>query len=109
MPRNGAYRHKITIQTPTETLDGFGQAVKSWSTFATPFASVEPLQGREYFSSSQFQAEVTTRVRLHYLSGVTAKMRVSWDGRIYNIQSIINPAERNREMQLMCSEGVNDG
>jgi len=107
--RSGIYRHKITIQQPTESVDAFGQAIKSWSTYAQPFAAVEPLRGREYFASQQFNAEITTRIRLRYLSGVTPKMRVSFDGRIYNIQSIIDVSERNRETHLMCSEGVNDG
>ena len=107
--RNGRYRHKIIIQQVSESIDSFGQAIKTWSTFSQPFASVEPLQGREFFSANQFASEVTVRIRLHYLTGVTTKMRVSFDDRIYNIQSVINPSERGREMQLMCSEGVNDG
>ena len=107
--RNGRYRHKVTIQQPTETVDAAGQAVKSWSTFAQPYASIEPLRGREYFSAERFESEITVRIRLQYLSGVTSKMRVSFDSRTYNIESVIDPMERGREMQLMCSQGLNDG
>lgn len=107
--RAGLFRHKLTIETPTEIVDSYGQAVKSWSTYSTPFGSVEPLQGREYFASNQFDSEVTVRIRLRHDPGITTRMRVSFDSRLYNIQSIITPAERGREMQLMCSEGLNDG
>lgn len=33
-------------------------------------------------------------------------MRVSYDGKVYDIQSIININERNREIELMCEEQV---
>lgn len=107
--RAGTYRHKITIETPTETIDAFGQAVKSWDTYAQPFAAVEPLQGREFFASSEVQSEVTTRIRMHYQSGITTKMRVSYGGLVYDIQAVINPKLMNGELQLMCSEGVTNG
>ena len=44
------------------------------------------------------------------LSALTGKMRINWNGKIYNIEGPpVNLYERNREMHLMCSEGVNDG
>lgn len=107
--RNGRYRHKITIETVSEVTDSHGQAIKTWTIFAQPFASVEPLQGKEYLTSNAYDSDVTVRIRLQHLSGVTTKMRVSFDSRIYNIRSVINPWERGREMQLMCDEGLNDG
>ncbi len=109
MPRGGAYRHKITIQQVTEAKDGFGQMVKSWATFAQPFAAVEALAGSEPFLSDAPTSIVSTRIRMRYQSGVTAKMRVSYDGRIYNIENIIDKSERNKELHLMCSEGKNNG
>lgn len=105
--RSGRLRHKVTIQTASEAIDSFGQAIKTWSTYAQPFASVEPLNGKEFFTANADNSEVTVRIRLRYLAGLTTKMRVLWDSRYYNIQSIIDPAERTAEMVLMCSEGLN--
>lgn len=98
------YRHRVVIQEAQEAADSYGQAVVTWTTFATVWASVEPLQGREFFNAEQQQAEVTTRIRIRYLAGVTAKMRVNWGGRLYNIRSVIDERERRRAMQLMCDE-----
>jgi SPP1 family predicted phage head-tail adaptor len=110
MPRAGDYRHLVTIEAPVETTDSFGQAIKSWSTFATPYAAIEPLRGREFFASAQISAEITVRIRMRYLPGVTEKMRVVHNGKYYNIISPpINPNERNRELHLMCGEGLNAG
>lgn len=109
MPRSGAYRHKITIEEHAEALDSHGQAIKTWSTFAQPFAAVEPLSGQELFASAQYNAEVTTRIRMRYQSGVTPLMRIQYGSRIYNIEAIIDKSERTKELHLMCSEGLNDG
>lgn len=107
--RSGRLRHKVTVEQVTETIDEFGQAIKSWSTFAQPFAAIEPVSGREYFAAQQVDSEVTVKITMRYLSGLTTKMRISWGGKIYNIQSIIDPAERTAMQTLMCSEGLNDG
>ena len=89
--------------------DAYGVPNTTWGTFATVWAAVEPLQGREFWAQQQVQSEITTRVRIRYLAGVTSKMRILYGSRILNIKSPIDPKERHAEMQLMCSEGVNDG
>ena len=43
---------------------------------------------------------------MRYLSGIVPKMRVKVGSRIFDILSIINVDERNRELQLMCRESV---
>lgn len=106
--RAGRLRHKVIIQTPTEVNDSQGQPIKTWSTYAQPFASVEPLNGNELFTASGVNSKVIARIRLRYLAGLTTKMRILFDNRYYNIESPIDPAERNAEIVLMCSEGLQD-
>ena len=100
----GSLRHRITIQSVTETEDTFGGTTEVWGTHATVWASIEPLSGRELLQAQQVQAEVTHRVRCRYVSGVTSKMRVLYGARYFNIITPINPEERNRELALMCKE-----
>ena len=107
--RAGRLRHLVVIQEPTETNDSQGQAIKAWGTFATVHAAVEPLNGREYFAAAQINAETTTKIVIRWLDGITQKMRISYDSKVYNIESIRNIGERDRQIELMCSEGVNDG
>lgn len=102
-------RERITIQQPARVADAHGQMVETWTTFATVWAAIEPLQGREFFSAQQENAETKTRIRIRYREGVMPDMRVVYDSRYYNIRSVINPREHDREMQLMCTEGVNLG
>lgn len=74
--RAGDLRHKIVVQKLSTTKSGTGELVESWSEHATRRATVEPLKGREFFDARQIAAEVTTRIRLRHLDGITAKMRI---------------------------------
>lgn len=100
----GALRHRVTIQKATESINEKGETVPTWETFATVWAAVEPLRGREYFQSNAIQSELTTRIRIRYLAGVNPHMRVLYNGRTFHIQAVIDVDERHREMQLMCIE-----
>ncbi len=107
--RAGRLNKKVIIESLTETVDGVGQAVKTWSTFNQPWASIDPINGREYFSGNQLKDTMKVKIKIRYLSGVTEKMRVNWNGKLYNIEGIVNVFERDKEMFLLCSEGTNDG
>jgi SPP1 family predicted phage head-tail adaptor len=98
------FRHRITLQELVTGQDEAGQPVQEWQDVATVWGAVEPLRGREYFAAQQVQSEVTTRIRIRYRSGVRPDMRVLYDGRLYNINAVIDPEERHMELQLMCKE-----
>jgi SPP1 family predicted phage head-tail adaptor len=102
----GKLRHRITVEETTETQEADGSVIENWSAFATAQGSIEPISGREYFAAQTTQAEVTHRISLRYLTGVTPKMRVKYGSRIFDILSVINVDERNRELQLMCRESI---
>jgi SPP1 family predicted phage head-tail adaptor len=104
--RSGKLRHQIAIMQAVETRSATGQPVVTWATFATVFASVEPLRGREFFASKQIQAQVDVRIRIRYLEGVVPKMRVIFGTKTYLIDSVIDPEERHIEMQIMAQEVV---
>lgn len=105
--------HRITIQTPVETQNTYGEPEIRWQNLSTGvWASIEPLSGREYFTSRQMNAEIEARIRLRHRPDITAKMKVVHDNTCvcsstateeYLIESIINVGERNRELQLMCT------
>jgi SPP1 family predicted phage head-tail adaptor len=72
---------------------------------------VEPLNGREYFRAQEMQAETKVRMRLRYgseIAAISQDWRATYDGKTYDILSIIQPSEINQEIILMCGEGVND-
>ncbi len=103
--RAGKMRHRIRIYLPSETQDSAGSIVQGPpSLLFEDWASIEPLQGREFEAAKSYAVEITHRVRMRHRPGVTEKMRVMYGERIFDIQSVINVNERNVEMQLMCLE-----
>jgi len=102
----GKLRNRVTIEQVAETQDSDGSVIETWSNYAGAQAAIEPISGREYFAAQTTQADVTHRISLRYVSGVTPKMRVKYGSRVFDILSVININERNRELQLMCRESI---
>ena len=100
----GKLRHKIEIQSPLETRDTNGEVSTVWIATGIVWASVEPLSGRELWLAQQIQSEVSVRIRLRYLRGITTGHRVNFGGRLFDIKAAINAAERNEELELLCTE-----
>lgn len=110
--RSGRLRHRVTIERRTTTTDAHGDQLDTWTTMATVWAAIEPLNGREYFAASGEASEVTARIRLRYqseLAGMTTADRVTHNGVNYDIRSVINPEQRGMELVLMCSIGARNG
>ena len=99
-------RHQVQIQQSVVTRDTTGAEIETWQDVATRHAEIAPLVGREQFLAQQINATTSHRVRLRYLPGVTPKMRVLYGARILMIDGILNPEERNIELQLVCTEVV---
>jgi SPP1 family predicted phage head-tail adaptor len=106
--RAGKLRHKIIIQRKSTaiTRGDYGEETQGWTTFKELHAEIDPPKSREFFATGQTQAEVTTRVRIRYIPNIEPTMRVKFGSRYMNINSIINPDERNRELIMMCNEWV---
>lgn len=102
--RIGQLRHRITLQSKTATQDAYGAETVTWKNEKEVHASVDSLNGREYFLAQQMQSEVTHKIRFRYIPGLTPAWRVKWGTRIFDIKSAINPEEKNSEWILMCKE-----
>lgn len=103
----GRLRHRIAIQSASESLDDFGSTTKVWSTDTTVWGHVEPLSGQEKFEAQQVVGEVTHKITTrYYSSGITPDMRLVYDSRTFEILSVIDVREHNRAMELLCKEMV---
>lgn len=101
--RAGNLRNKITIEQKTVTQDENGDLTETWSTFATPWARIEPLRGREFLEARAINNELTVRFYIRYRAGVTQDMRIrDADGNLYDITAPLHINHRNRELQIMA-------
>ena len=103
-------RQVVTIEQRGSGETGYGENAVSWTAYASNVrASVEPMSGREALVSAANQGTHVTRIVMRYLAGVTPQMRVVYDGRNYNIQSVANVGTRDRMLELICVVGGDDG
>jgi len=103
------YRHKITIQEFVEEVDEYGTPIGSdWQDKITVWASIEPIRGSEYIQLQNTQAELSTRIRMRYRPDITPAMRVLYQDRVFDIQSVIDINEQHTHLELMCVEKVSD-
>ena len=107
MLRAGELRHRVDLHSNTgATRNAFGEKPESWAAVATSLpAKVEPLTGRELWSSQQIQPDISHKVTIRYLAGLNAKMRVIFGTRTFNVEGPPkNIEERNIMLELMCRE-----
>lgn len=86
--RAGDLDRKLVIEEPTGTRNGIGENIETWSEFATVWAKRLPVKANEYYATDQVNAPVEAVFRIRWLSGLTAAMRISYDGKYYDILSI---------------------
>ena len=105
----GTLRHRITIQTRTETQDAVGGYSESWATLtgngSVP-AAIWPVKSVEASDAMKLENQVTHQIRIRYRSGITTKHRIIFGSRTFSIVSIKNWEERNIYLDLMTTEDI---
>lgn len=102
----GDLRQRITIQQLGSGQDTDGSPNGTWTDFATVWAEVKPLSGREKLAAQQVEAEVTHAVTIRYCAGVVPKMKILFGAREFNIRNVLNTDEQNVEMRILATEKV---
>jgi len=104
--RAGDLRHRLIIESPQRLSDGAGGATVTWAQVASVWANIKPVSARELRSAEQRAEKVTHTITLRYRSDIDATMRLVGEGRIFNIDAIINEAERDQWLKCFCVEGL---
>lgn len=106
--RSGLLRHYITFQRETVSGTGDrGQATTAWAVVSGSSivnASVETLSGRELEIARQVHPEADTKITCRWRPGIRETDRINFAGRLFNIGWINNIDQRNRYLELYCTE-----
>jgi SPP1 family predicted phage head-tail adaptor len=102
--QSGKLRESITIQQKTDVISDSGEAVATWTTYASMFADIRTPSGREFFGQDKFNATVSHVVTVRWNAGITPAMRVLWGSRVLNIIYISEDRQHAKMMQLNCME-----
>ena len=100
----GNLTDRIVIEQAAETRNSVGEVSLSWSTFATVWADVQALSGREAERYGQIVGFTGHKVTIRQLLGVKVSMRIVWEGSRTLEIGAINEYERGWYLELICTE-----
>ena len=100
----GNLADRIVIEQAAETRNSVGEVTLSWSTFATVWADVQALSGREAERYGQIVGFTGHKVTIRTLPGVKVAMRVIYEGTRTLEIGAINEYERGWYLELICTE-----
>lgn len=118
----GKYRHVVTFQRlKDEAQNLYGETSVNvdvnWEDAFTARVGIFPISGRELLAldGQMRQGEISHRIVLRYMKGISAQMRIKFGQRTFEITAPpVNNYERNDELVLYCKErdvmptGVNE-
>lgn len=107
--RAGRLRHQVILQSRSTTPNDYNEPVVSWSAVGTYRAAIEPVTGRERFASAERVAEGQVRIIMRYVGAITEENRIVHGSTVYDIKAVVNKNEIDREYELICQKGVDDG
>jgi len=93
----GKLDRRIQIKNKTITRDAYGAEVIVYEVFATVWAEMLPITGREYFAANQTVNESMVKFRIRYKTGFDESAIISYGGSDYDILYI---AEIGRKSAL---------
>lgn len=99
----GALRERVTVQVASGATNALGETVLTWSNSSAVWASVEGVSVREALVAGKQEVNITHRVRLRYLPGLTQSHRFAWRGRTLEIVSLLERSNRS-EHEAICQE-----
>lgn len=81
----GRLNQRITLQKQMETTAPSGQLVGEWQDVCTIWAQVECTNAQTLDGDGYTQHEGLYRFYIRWRKGITASMRIKWDGRIFTL------------------------
>lgn len=97
----GPLYRRAVLQSASSTQGSAGDAVVSYTTVATVWASKRDTRGREFLAAGTTMAEIETLITIRYRSDVRPRWRVQMDSRNYDIEGVAEIGRRDG-LELRC-------
>jgi SPP1 family predicted phage head-tail adaptor len=100
----GQLDKRMILQAPTIARADDGAETITWTSLATIWAGIRSLRGREYWQARQVNSDVSHEVTIRYRARISPRFRLIFEGRTFEILTIINSDEGRESLILMCKE-----
>jgi len=102
----GRLNKRVTIKREDDTVNALNQKSKGLVDVATVWASVAPVRGAERYELQKLHEEITYRIYMRYRSGITADMFIECEGRLFDIQSVIDVDFEHKMLEIDAVEKI---
>jgi SPP1 family predicted phage head-tail adaptor len=100
----GKLNRKIQVMELAQISDGGGGYEDALTPVKTVWASINPVSGREYWQAQQAQAQISHKIIIRYTTELNRSNVLSFNGKNFDIQYIINVQESNRFLEIHVLE-----
>jgi SPP1 family predicted phage head-tail adaptor len=110
MATRGQKRHLVSLDTPTSTPDGSGGYIEGWAALSPPtrYAEIKPATARdlERVVANAVESTASHLLTMDYHAQVTTKTRITFGTRVFTVDGVQNPEERNITLVIAATEVV---
>lgn len=101
----GKFDRRITFQSEVVTVNSFNEdSTSSWVDLVTTWAQLMPTTGTETYIADQLTVTNTVSFMIRYRTDINEMMRVVFEGKVYKIVSITEPAGTRRSYWQVKTE-----
>jgi SPP1 family predicted phage head-tail adaptor len=96
----------VTVESPTDSADGFGGFSTSWATKTTIWCKYEERNGEVPLKNGKLTTETGVIFTTVYRDDVLTSDRLVLDGLVYDIKRVDNLNRKNEYLVIYCDSGV---
>lgn len=114
MPAAYARNRRVQLQAKSTTCDAAGQPLNTWTTYATVWANIRNQRGLQSIQGDREISAVQSSINIHYRADITAGHRLvdvtlPDTPVVYDIAAVLPDLARKAYMDLVCTQGANNG
>lgn len=98
-------RHQVELRTRTETVNGLGEYIGSYSSTATVWADVSPLSQGELYRAQRLGQTTSHRVIIRWRASAPATGdRIKWGTRWLRVETVTDPDTLREWLEIMATD-----
>lgn len=105
----GSLNRRVKILRFVEQRDEYGATSGEWQEIAKAWAKIEQNGGSEGYINDQNRAKQNIKITLRYNAELLVYDRISYNNRIFEIESISDHATGHYMTEIVCTEKVGHG
>lgn len=84
--------------------NGLGGMVSRLAPYKTVYAEIRPVRGSKYTEYYREQHELLVKITMRFQRDLLPTDVLSWNGKQYLVNSVINPEQQDYILEVMCTE-----